>query len=344
MSTIDLVKEIYCTGEEDRMQFRKIIKRGSILVISVIFAWVGISNGLTAYEKSQNKAPGQMVEVDGEKMHVYMQGEGSHTIVLMSGLGTVSPVLDYEPLIQALSKNNKVVVVEPFGYGWSDQTSKARTAQNMVEELRQALVEAGITEPVTLMPHSISGLYAMYYANTYPEEVEAVIGIDCTLPKMCHYFGEEEPSMPSFMQYLAPLGIFRLDVTFRPEDAYPTSGLENYSKENLELTKRMTAWQVYNKDVEMEADAVQENMAVTFDMTFHKDLPVLIFAAENKNVTEDGKTNESFYQMYLDGLDHGKLMILKGKHYLHHTCADEMAEEAEAFLEEVKISDDQDIS
>ena len=33
------------------------------------------------------------------------------------------------------------------------------------------------------MPHSMSGLYALYYANKYSAEVEGVIGIDMSLPE-----------------------------------------------------------------------------------------------------------------------------------------------------------------
>lgn len=35
--------------------------------------------------------------VDGQKMCVYSKGEGENTIVLMSGLGTTSPILDFAP-------------------------------------------------------------------------------------------------------------------------------------------------------------------------------------------------------------------------------------------------------
>ena len=143
-------------------------------------------------------------------MHVYTKGNGNHTIVLMSGLGTVTPTLDFEPLINEMAKNNKVVVVEPFGYGWSDITNKERTVENIVEEIRTALEKLNIQGPYILMPHSISGIYSMYYANTYPDEIKAVIGIDPTLPKALEYFGETAPTMPKYFSYVAPTGIARL--------------------------------------------------------------------------------------------------------------------------------------
>lgn len=53
-----------------------------------------------------------------------------------------------------------------------------------------------------MMPHSISGIYSMYYANAYPDEVKAVIGIDFTLPQVLEYFGESAPTMSEYMKYV----------------------------------------------------------------------------------------------------------------------------------------------
>lgn len=134
-------------------------------------------------------------------MHVYTKGDGENTIVLLSGLGTAAPVLDFEPLVNELAKNHKVVVVESFGYGWSNVTNKERTVENIVEKIRTAL-KSNIEGPYILMPHSISGIYSMYYANAYPDEVKAVIGIDFTLPQVLEYFGESAPTMSEYMKYV----------------------------------------------------------------------------------------------------------------------------------------------
>ncbi|MED0716688.1 alpha/beta hydrolase [Aeribacillus sp. FSL K6-1121] len=134
-------------------------------------------------------------------MHVYTKGDGENTIVLLSGLGTAAPVLDFDPLVNELAKNHKVVVVESFGYGWSNVTNKERTVENIVEGIRTAL-KSNIEGPYILMPHSISGIYSMYYANAYPDEVKAVIGIDFTLPQVLEYFGESAPTMSEYMKYV----------------------------------------------------------------------------------------------------------------------------------------------
>ena len=41
---------------------------------------------------------GQLVGVDGRRMCIFAQGDGEHTLVFLSGSGTVSPILDFKSL------------------------------------------------------------------------------------------------------------------------------------------------------------------------------------------------------------------------------------------------------
>lgn len=123
------------------------------------------------------------VEVDGKKMGAHIKGSGNKTVVMLSGWGTDSPIDDFYPVWKNLSSGYKVVVLEYIGYAGNDLTEKERTNENMVEEIRTALQKLDINPPYILMPHSMSGLYSLYYANKYPSEVSGIIGIDMSLPQ-----------------------------------------------------------------------------------------------------------------------------------------------------------------
>ena len=306
-----------------KSKMRRLVRNAFLIFLGIVLLVPTINFILTKYEKATYKAPGELVEVDGKKMHVYSKGEGDHTILLMPGLGTAAPVLDFEPLVDELAKTNKIVVVEPFGYGWSDTTEEERSVENIVEELRTALKKSGNEGPYVLMPHSISGIYSMYYANTYPDEVEAVIGIDPTLPQMLDYFGETAPKMPDYLRYLAPSGIARLALAVTPEDFLPITDEETYSAENLKVTKAISVWNGYNNNVVAEANEIGANIIKTKELNFASDLPVLIVTPE-----ED---NETFYQSQLT---QGKVVSLEGHHYLHWSQSKEMARKLNQFLEE----------
>jgi len=105
---------------------------------------------------------------------------------------------DFRALIVELVKNNnRVVVVEYFGYNHSGETTRKRNSDNICEEIHKVIEELKIKSYV-LMPHSISGLYALDYVRKYRHEVEGIVGIDITLP---YYYLEEYPSNEQYLQH-----------------------------------------------------------------------------------------------------------------------------------------------
>ncbi|WP_167958580.1 alpha/beta fold hydrolase [Anaerosporobacter faecicola] len=318
------------------MKMLKKIGKGLLFWVPVVIcAWIFFNYVETNYEKGIYKAPGEMVEVFGNKMHVYCKGQGKHTIVLLPGLGTTAPTIDFEPLVKEMAKSNKVVVIEPFGYGYSEKTKRARTIDNITEEVHEALEKSGITESVVLMPHSIAGMYAINYVNEYPEQVEAVVGIDCTLPRMCSYFDENAPTVPKAMGLIPTLGISRLAVSITPNQYLPEDVHHVYSKKDKKIMKAMVAWNGYNRNVVDEMRKTKTNMKQTEELEFPNDLPVLIFYAKDKKISSDGRTTKAFYQTYLEKLHNSQLVELDGPHYLHWTYFKEMASQTESFLEQI---------
>ena len=102
--------------------------------------------------------------------------------MLLSGLGTPAPGLDFQPLVRELNGFD-VTVVEGFGYGYSDAEAGPRSNENISNELHEAMATLHVPQPYVLAGHSISGFYLLDYANRYRSEVAAVIGIDASIPK-----------------------------------------------------------------------------------------------------------------------------------------------------------------
>lgn len=125
---------------------------------------------------------GQLVEVDGHNMSIYTEGEGGHTLVFLSGWGTASPILDFKPLYSRLSDENRIVVVEKFGYGFSDIVDGERDMDTILRQDREALEKCGIEAPYVLCAHSFSGYEATRWAQQFPDEVEAIVGLDMCTP------------------------------------------------------------------------------------------------------------------------------------------------------------------
>ncbi len=96
-----------------------------------------------------------------------------------------APVLEYKPLYTRLTDSFRIAVVEKAGYGFSEgNTGASRDVRTMVEESRAALQQSGVQPPYLLAAHSYSGMEAVYWAAAFPEEVEAVLGLDMATPPL----------------------------------------------------------------------------------------------------------------------------------------------------------------
>lgn len=317
--------------------FKKIMKilRNILIVILALLIIISIVGQVRKYLKEDDVKPlGVLVNVDGKKMHVYSEGEGKKTIVLMPGLGTPAPSIDFKPLISEFSKDFKVVVVEPFGYGFSDKTSKERSVENIVDETRKALKEANIDGPYILMPHSISGVYAQYYASAYPNEIEAIIMLDTTLvktvveesDKIDFSFGKKQYALASVGNFL---GIDRIyyDNIYKDENCFSESDKNDLVKIGVQSS--------FNKTMRNEADLLLNNCEAVNKTKISNDLPILKFIAirsmkdiNNEKYTKVMNKNTNEFK----GFTKFDYHPLEGRHYLYYTKSKEIGKETREFL------------
>lgn len=309
----------------------KITGKVLLWILGIIVGLVIISavthNILKSIEKNKYEI-GQTINIEGQDMQAYVTGSGEKTIVLLSGLGTASPITDFMPLAERLSEDYKVVILEYFGYGFSDTTKKERSNENIVNEIREALKELEISGPYILMPHSISGVYSLYYAINYPNEVEAIIGIDESKPNQTKTNKYENMS-PS-LALLNTLGIIR-DITFLLPNVDDGMNENNfYSAEQVKFKKIATAWNSVNTSVINEMNMVNTNTKELYDMKYPNDLPVLSFLAKDTVDTD----NEwlSLHEEVISNSTIQKIETLSGGHYLHWTNADKIAEITKEFI------------
>ena len=160
-------------------------------------------------EEAAYPPPGQLVAVNGHRLHVYAEGEGNLTLVFLSGSGTTAPTLDFRGLYRLLSDDYRTVVVERAGYGWSEDAGTSRDIETVLNETRQALTSAGENPPYILLTHSMSGLEAVHWANRYPDEVNAIIGLDPAMPPIYEIMPPQR-LMLALVSFTAQTGLLRL--------------------------------------------------------------------------------------------------------------------------------------
>lgn len=313
-------------GHKKRKLWLKII--GGIVGAFVLFLGITfIVNAIsTSMEKDKIESYGQYVEVDGKKMNVSIQGSGEQTIVLLPGQGTPSPVLDFKLLIYELTPSYKVVAIEPFGYGLSDETEKERTTANIVSEIHEAVQQLGIDRYV-LMGHSITGLYGVTYVNNYPDEVLAFIGIDSSVPNQP---GMDVKLPLKSMQFLQTSGLMRL-IKKVSGDSYKSLAFDEHTKEQMNLISN----QVSSNDTLMnELEHLGSNFKNSEKLTYPSDLPVLLFVQSNN------EHNPQWIPLHEEQAKHsvqGKMIPMEGSHYLHHTKFKEITKEFKAYMKEISL-------
>lgn len=297
-----------------------------IIFVLLFIATVFTVNKISSYSEQKRTEPyGQLVPVDGKQMNVFIQGEGEETIVLLPGYGTAAPGLDFKPLVSELSPNYKVVVVEPFGYGLSNQTSKERTTANIVSEIHEALQSLQIDRYI-LMAHSISGLYSLDYVNQYPNEVSAYIGLDSSVATLREQKITSSDTKPVI--WFRDLGFARIQLKLTA-DAYEGLPYDEQTKEQINILMRKN---MYNSTQLNEAVSMYANYDAAEQQNFPASLPVLFFLQANHPVTDQWIPEHE--QQIKDSLQ-SEIVLLDADHYLYRSHAEEIAEKIRDFTGEL---------
>lgn len=301
----------------------------AVLVLLLLIVYVYHQVRLKA--EAGLRAPlGQTVEVDGHNMSVYREGAGNKTLVFMSGGGTCSPILDFKSLYSLLSDQYQIAVVEKFGYGFSDVVDKSRDIDSILEDTRAALTSAGCTAPYVLCPHSMSGLEALYWAQKYPHEVSAIIGLDMAVPQ---YYDNMNINIPLMRVagWAANIGVTRFIPGLSESDAVKHGTL---SEKEKEIYKAVFYNRTATKTMIREMEQVKKNAETVNHMGIPQ-LPMLLFISDGSGGTGfDKETWREIPIEYLSQVDNGKYIELDCPHYVHDYEYKIISEAILAFLQE----------
>ena len=299
----------------------------AVIVILILICFVYHRYRLNA-EKKLREPLGQLVDINGNNMSIYVEGSGSRRLVFLSGSGTCSPILDFKSLYSLLRDDYRIVVVEKFGYGYSDVVDEDRNIQTILSETRLALNKAGIEGPYVLCPHSMSGIEALYWAQKYPDEIEAIIGLDMAVPE---YYENMKINLALMKlgQYAADLGITRLLPTLAESDAIKHGTLTNDEKNRYRAI-------FYNRTATVtminEAKSVKDNARIVAQNGVPQ-VPMLLFISDGTGGTGfDKETWRRIQEKYISEVESGKYIELDCPHYVHDYEYGRISEEIKSFL------------
>jgi len=284
------------------------------------------------------------VKVKGETMSLGIYGNNNkQTIVFLSGLNIISPIMTYKPLAEALADEFRFVIVESFGHGFSDVSKNPRTMENIVNELHSAVHKVGI-EKFYLAGHSLGGLYGLYYADQYPKDVLGFIGFDNSAQN-----GEEAlVGYDSKIQEKIDCNVLYKNKTWAgdSEIAQKTKQINinkltavsadyyEYSEKDIEIFTTVFENSYCNDNIVSEYQNTFRDYEVSKGIKFPKSVPSLqILSSETCEEYPDWISihEERIYESPLN-----EIVIMEGSHNIMYDKKQEVVDKVKSWIEKIK--------
>jgi pimeloyl-ACP methyl ester carboxylesterase len=158
-----------------------------IMRLSALILSCAVINCNGASEATQPAPLGKLIDVGGgHRVHIYCTGQGSPTVVVVSGGFS----FDWGLVQPTIAQLTRICTYDPAGTAWSDPLppDTAPSCTDRVNELHHLLENAGIKGPYVLVGFSIGGLVARLYALRYPDDISGMAIVD-------HAFIDTQPNL-----------------------------------------------------------------------------------------------------------------------------------------------------
>ncbi len=293
---------------------------GKILVGLIIL--ILISGLFFRLFSSKPVAPGELVDVNGTKLHIRAEGEknNSPTLILESGAGGDSDVFHW--VTEGLKKNMRVVRYDREGKWFSESSKDSITSEFYANQLHRLLEKSGEKPPYILAGHSMGGPYNRIFRDLYPNEVKGMVFLDSSHPEQWERLGveglfdENQIILIKSFAILADMGIIGAYYGI----TNPKSMDESLPKDSQNRKLKLTSYSgdVYRRYI--KENNINDDILLRAGKTSSLDsLPVLVFTAkeqygdsqiwfemqkELKELSTKGK------QFYMDA-NHGSIITKK---------------------------------
>ena len=307
----------------------KKFKQFSWIIFVVLILFLGGTFGfhqLSLQKESKLLMPiGKKVVVNGHQMNVYIKGEGSETIVFLSGAGIASPILDFKNLTDSLSKKYKVVIVERAGYGYSEDSNQSRDVMEVLFETRQALSQANVIGPFIILSHSMASLESLAWQEKYPNEVKALIGLDWALPASYEDLKDNQ-ALLTVAYWSSKIGLLR----YFPESFYIKN--PTLTEAEGQQYKLLAYKQLMSQAMLHESRLAKEN-AKKVPSSINPKIPALLLVSNGEGTTFSQSEWQHYAERFASGQSNVKVIYMDAPHELYHYQSHELISRIKEFLE-----------
>jgi pimeloyl-ACP methyl ester carboxylesterase len=140
--------------------------------LPILLATLLTAASIVLAARAVHDLPGR-VGVDGRRLRLRMEGQGSPAVVLEIGLG--GALEEWAAVQPEVARFTKVVAYDRIG---AEDRQAALSGEVVARELHAALRKAGINPPYILVGQSFGGIYNRIFASLYPDEVAGMLLLD----------------------------------------------------------------------------------------------------------------------------------------------------------------------
>lgn len=306
----------------------KILKKWFLGILSFILLFLlatFIFHRISLEKEEASLTPtGQQVLVNGHQINVYVEGDGIETIVVLSGAGIASPILDFKEVSESLSKQYKVVIVERAGYGYSDDSNYSRDVMEVLSETRQALSQANITGPFIILSHSMASLESLAWQEKYPDEVKALIGLDWALPSSYENLKDNQ-ALLTLAYWSSKIGLLR----YFPESFYIKN--QTLIESERKQYKLLAYKQLMSQAMLHESQTVKEN-AKKVPSSINPKIPTLLLVSNGQGTSFSQSEWHHFAEKFASYQPNVQVVYMDSPHDLYHYQSHEIVSQIEDFL------------
>ena len=307
----------------------KKFKQFSWIIFVILILFLGGTFGfhqLSLQKESKLLMPiGKKVVVNGHQMNVYIKGEGSETIVFLSGAGIASPILDFKNLTDSLSKKYKVVVVERAGYGYSEDSNQSRDVMEVLSETRQALSQANVTGPFIILSHSMASLESLAWQEKYPDEVKALVGLDWALPASYEDLKDNQ-ALLTVAYWSSKIGLLR----YFPESFYIKN--PTLTETERQQYKLLAYKQLMSQAMLHESRLAKEN-AKKVPSSINPKIPALLLVSNGEGTTFSQSEWQHYAERFASDQSNVQVVYMDAPHDLYHYQSNAIVSRIKEFLE-----------
>ena len=267
---------------------------------------------------------GKTVLVNGHQINVYVEGDGTETIVVLSGAGIASPILDFKELSESLSKRYKVVIVERVGYGYSDDSNHSRDVMVVLSETRQALSQANVTGPFIILSHSIASLESLAWQEKYSDEVKALVGLDWALPASYEDLKDNQ-ALLTVAYWSSKIGLLR----YFPESFYIKN--QTLIESERKQYKLLAYKQLMSQAMLHESQTVKEN-AKKVPSNINPKIPTLLLVSNGDGTSFSQSEWQHYAERFSSDQSNVQVVYMDAPHDLYHYQSHEIVSQIEDFL------------